>query len=216
MRVKHSWLRRCRGARRWLRFALVRRAAACNAAQVGIWLLEAPHPAEWLLVPAGFLLANGFEYLVHRYPMHRRFRFLGALFGRHTVEHHAYFTAKSMTVDDLSEMKLVLFPPWVFGVFLAGVLPIYGAFHALLGPNACGIIVLTSVGYYLLYEWLHMLYHLIGEGGLGRLPLFRSIREHHRTHHDPRRMTEANFNITFPIFDHLFGTVGAKKTESNA
>ncbi len=32
------------------------------------------------------------------------------------------------------------------------------------------------------------------------------LRHHHTVHHDPRLMNRYNFNITYPIFDWLFGT----------
>jgi sterol desaturase/sphingolipid hydroxylase (fatty acid hydroxylase superfamily) len=42
---------------------------------------------------------------------------------------------------------------------------------------------------------------------VGRLPFMDRLRKHHIRHHDRHLMTRYNFNITYPICDHIFGTV---------
>jgi len=37
--------------------------------------------------------------------------------------------------------------------------------------------------------------------------LVRHLAWLHRTHHDPRRMAHANFNISYPLCDRVFGTL---------
>ena len=64
----------------------------------------------------------------------------------------------------------------------------------------------TAISYFLTYEWLHWSYHQPESSFVGRLWLVRRLRGHHTIHHDLRRMTEVNFNITFPIADAVFGT----------
>src|SRR5689334_18784116 len=54
---------------------------------------------EWLVLPLGFLLANAAVYFGHRGPMHRPRRGLGALYRRHTLEHHRYFTEAAMAFE---------------------------------------------------------------------------------------------------------------------
>src|SRR5687768_15962739 len=58
--------------------------------------VESPTPLEWLAVPATFLYANLAEYLGHRHPMHRPFRFLGLVYKRHSKQHHVFFTHEAM------------------------------------------------------------------------------------------------------------------------
>ncbi len=176
----------------------------------GALLVREPTRAELLIPPAGFLFANLFEFLIHRYGMHRRIRGLFVFYRRHTLQHHVFFHEDTMSVDGLRDMKYVLFPAWAFVAFVAMVAPTYAAVYVLVSPSACGLFILTTVGYYLLYEWLHMLYHLGERNPLRRLGPFRRIAEHHRVHHDPALMTRHNFNITFPIFDTLFGTTHRK------
>lgn len=155
-----------------------------------------------LTIPLTFLYANLIEWLAHRGPMHRPRRFLRLVYQRHTLLHHAFFTHQAMRLASTRDFKMVLFPPvlliFFFGLF---ALPLGLLLAALAGSNAGALFVITALGYYLLYEWLHLGYHL-GE----RAPRFiEALRRHHQAHHDPENMTR-NFNITFPICDRIFGT----------
>jgi len=163
------------------------------------------HAPRWslLAVPVTFLYANYVEWRAHRGPMHHPRRFLKLVYRRHTLLHHAFFTHEAMQLESTRDFKMVLFPPvlliFFFGLF---ALPAGLLLDALLGANVAALFVITAMGYYLLYEWLHLGYHL-GD----RAPRFiAGLRRHHAAHHDPRGMTR-NFNITFPICDRLFGTM---------
>jgi sterol desaturase/sphingolipid hydroxylase (fatty acid hydroxylase superfamily) len=39
-----------------------------------------------------------------------------------------------------------------------------------------------------------------------RLPFISGLRRLHHRHHEPALMAKANFNITYPVGDWLFGT----------
>jgi len=161
--------------------------------------MQLQHPRWALLtVPITFLYANLVEWLAHRGPMHKPRRFLQLVYQRHTLMHHNFFTHDAMQLESTRDFKMVLFPPvlllFFFGLF---ALPIGLLLKALAGTNVAALFVITAMAYYLLYEWMHLGYHL---------GLFGSLRLHHQAHHDPRNMSKTNFNITFPICDRLFGT----------
>jgi Fatty acid hydroxylase superfamily len=164
--------------------------------------LHTPSALALATVPLTFLYANFVEWRAHRGPMHRRVRGLSLVHERHALQHHAFFTAARMEIDSLRDFKMVLFPPvlilFFFGLF---AVPIGFALRFTLGQNVAALFVATAMGYFLLYEWLHLAYHLPV-----RIPGIDRLRNHHRTHHDPRIMSHGNFNITFPICDALFGT----------
>jgi hypothetical protein len=167
--------------------------------------LRSPSPLALLTVPLTFLYANFVEWRAHRGPMHRKVRGLSLIHERHALQHHAFFTSAEMQIDSRRDFKMVLFPP-VLVVFFFGLfaVPVGFALRLAFGANVAALFVATSMGYFLLYEWLHLAYHLpVPLPGIGRL------RTHHRTHHDPRLMTRNNFNITFPICDAIFGTRAA-------
>lgn len=163
--------------------------------------------SELLVVPLAFLLANFVEYRVHRGPMHHRKKPLALLFERHTLEHHRFFTNTHMQLESSRDFAALLFPPVMLGFFLGGIAAPIGALLFLVASaNIAWLFVATAVGYFLNYEWLHFAYHQKEDHCLSRLPLMSLLRRLHATHHDPKLMSTANFNITYPIFDLVFRT----------
>ncbi len=170
-------------------------------------MLDSVAPLEWLTIPLTFLYANVSEYLGHRGPMHRKSRFLSAVFVRHSLEHHAFFTDEAPAFDTSQDYKAVLFPPVLIVFFLACfAAPVGAVLYFAVSPNVCFLFVLTAVLYFLNYELLHFAYHANPQSPIGRLPLVRHLRKHHLEHHNPALMSRYNFNITYPICDWLFGT----------
>jgi hypothetical protein len=160
----------------------------------------------WLTVPLAFVFANYFEWRIHRGPLHRP-GWLRILYKRHTLLHHVWFQTETMAVRSHREMKFVLFPlPALFGAALVALPPALLC-GLLAGPEAGRVFYLVAISYYLLYEWLHLAYHLPAETWLGRNPVIRWMRQHHARHHDPRLMVHRNFNVTFPLWDALLGTL---------
>jgi hypothetical protein len=169
--------------------------------------VRSPTTAEWLMVPAGFLAANVAEYLGHKGPMHRPTPGLRALYKRHTLDHHHFFTREAMAFESTRDFKMVLFPLFVVLFFLGGIAtPLSLAFYFAVSPNAGWLFAATGTAYFLTYEWLHFAYHMSEGSWVGRLPLLAKLRQHHAQHHDPALMGRYNFNITFPICDWIFGT----------
>jgi len=64
-----------------------------------------------------------------------------------------------------------------------------------------------------IYEWLHLSYHLPPESWIGRRALIRILKRHHAIHHEPRLMQRWNFNVTLPLWDRVRGTY-AKSREA--
>jgi sterol desaturase/sphingolipid hydroxylase (fatty acid hydroxylase superfamily) len=170
----------------------------------------AAHGARWSdawIVPLTVLVANAVEYLAHRGPMHHRTRVLPALHTRHSGRHHRFFVADAMPFESLRDFHAVLFPPVLllfFGAIACGL----GALVALVAPaGVAALFVATALGYYLLYEVLHVLYHVPAHWRVGRLPGVRWLARLHQLHHEPQRMQRANFNLVFPLCDRLAGTL---------
>jgi len=170
--------------------------------------LEQVRPLEWLTLPLTFLYANLAEYWGHRGPMHHLRRGLGLVYERHTRQHHRFFTDEAMPIDDLRDLRAVLFPPVLMTFFISAFALPAGLLLAWIAtPNVAWLFVATSLGYFLNYEFLHLAYHLPASHPVARLPLVRRLKRLHETHHDPRLMARCNFNITYPIGDALFGTL---------
>ncbi len=170
------------------------------------WQLDLVRPLEWLAVPFAFVFSNLVEYLVHRGPLHKKLDPLQILFTQHTLLHHDYFRHDDMAITRRQELAAVLFPYWAIGLVLAGALVPYALLLMISTPNVAHLFVVTAIGYYLLYEWLHLAYHLPETFWVARIGVMQSLRQHHRIHHHRKLMQKYNFNITFPLFDRIFGT----------
>jgi hypothetical protein len=168
-------------------------------------LLRDVRPLEWLMIPAALVFANGFEWLVHRGPLHHPFPPRIA-YNRHTLTHHAAFSAGDMSVRSWRELRIVLFPLYALPALQLLIAPVAALLWWTLGRNVAGLFLLAAAFYYLLYEVLHLSYHLPEDHALARWPLVRRLKRHHQRHHDPSVMTAGNFNVSIPLFDWLLGT----------
>lgn len=190
----------------WAHFAFTT-LACLGVIGFAISRVHQPSWRELLVIPAGFLLSNLAEYLGHKGPMHHPRKGLRLVHARHTLQHHHFFTQDAMACEDSRDFKIMLFPPVLLLFFFGGIAaPLGFLFFVLFTANAGWLFVATGVGYYLTYEWLHFAYHLPADSAVGRLRVIRVLRQHHAAHHDLARMGRHNFNITFPIFDAVFGT----------
>ncbi len=176
--------------------------ALCIASLDSVSLLE------WITLPITFLYANLVEYLGHKGPMHNRTKFFGLIYKRHAIEHHSFFTEEATTFDSSKDYKAVLFPPiMLFFFFGCFALPVGGALYVLLSPNVAFLFVLTAAAYFLNYELLHFCYHIDERAWPSKFPFMNRLRRHHTIHHDKALMAKFNFNISYPIFDAVFGTM---------
>lgn len=160
----------------------------------------------WLSIAPGFLVANFGEWWLHKNALHRRIPALKALWQRHTVQHHHYFTEAHMTVDSHREYRIILFPPYaVIGIGL-----IHAAMAALwaqpFGAAAGWAWMVGGMSHYLLYEILHTAAHLHERPLLRYLPLVNTMRRNHWIHHHQLLMPEYNMNLTLPIADWALGS----------
>jgi hypothetical protein len=177
---------------------------------VVICALNIHHPTikQAIVIPLTFLYTNLFEYFGHRFPMHHRYNALKAVFKRHTLQHHHFFTNTRMNCDSATDFKIILFPPVLLVFFsLFFVAPAAFAIYFFFSLNAAMFYVATTLVYYLNYEWLHLAYHLPETHFIYTIPGLKFLRRLHFQHHDIKEMDKYNFNITYPVFDLLFGTL---------
>jgi hypothetical protein len=173
---------------------------ACAMMVENVTLLEA------LTVPITFVYANFTEYIGHKGPMHHRWRYLSSIY-RHTTVHHAFYTHSDFGFDGDRDFHALLLPPSILLFFFGGfAIPIGVVLFFIFSANVAYLFVATALAYFLCYELLHFCYHVREDSPLLRLPFMRKLRRHHLEHHNPSLMQHHNFNITFPIFDWVFGT----------
>lgn len=171
--------------------------------------VEVRHPTalELLVVPAVWLVANGFEWRAHKDILHKRVWPLEPIYDQHTPNHHAVYMTTDLEIRSYDEFRFVLMPAMgVLGIVVA-MAPLAALVGLLLGANAGWLTLVSGGTYMVLYEISHLTYHLPSESFIGRLALVRVLRKHHARHHDPRLMNKWNFNVTIPLFDWLHGTI---------
>ncbi len=176
--------------------------------------IHALRPVELCTIPLTLLAAFGFEWRVHKWVLHRRIPGLGLLYDRHELEHHVVFTYDDLSMRAPRELRLILMPAYavVLVALINAPLALLTAHYFSL--NVGYLYLVTSMFFFLTYEWLHFFYHLPPQSFIGRLPLVARLREHHRRHHDPRLMKAWNFNVTLPLFDWIYGTTWSPAREA--
>ncbi len=163
-----------------------------------------------------FIFANGFEWWIHRGPMHHPTRFLNLLYQRHTLEHHVIYTEQRMVIHDAAELFYILFPWWFLPAILVANLPVALLLGRGISPDLGYLFYVCVLAYYLVYEWFHTVHHISPESWIGRRTFVGWVRVHHRRHHDPARMARGNFNVSFPLWDHILGSCLEPSTRETA
>ncbi|TJY59033.1 sterol desaturase family protein [Sinimarinibacterium sp. CAU 1509] len=155
---------------------------------------------------AALVVSNLGEWWIHKHALHRRIEALRALWRRHTVEHHSYFTEARMTVDSHREYRIIFFPPFAIVIF-ALIHVLFGAIWSLpFGHGAMWAWMAGGMTHYLCYEVLHTCAHLPEYRLLKYLPFVNTMRRNHWVHHHQALMSDYNMNLTLPFADWLLGT----------
>jgi hypothetical protein len=163
---------------------------------------------EWLTVPIAFLVCNVFEWAVHRYVMHRPIdnRGLRAVYIRHTLNHHQFFSDREMRFKDQRDWRVTVFPPFALVTFTMMSIPPALVLGLLISANVGWLLIATTTSMYLIYEFMHFCCHVDENAFVRYCPFVNTLRRHHTAHHNTRLMMERNMNLTFPIADWMFGT----------
>ena len=163
---------------------------------------------EWLTVPVVGLACNIFEWALHRYVMHRprQNRALRAIYKRHTLNHHQFFTREEMRFDSPRDWRVTFFPPYALVVFILMSAPPALVAGLLVSANVGWLLMATTTGMYLIYEFMHFCCHVDENWFVRWMPCVNTLRRHHTAHHDHALMMERNMNLTFPVADWLFAT----------
>jgi hypothetical protein len=169
------------------------------------------HPLELLTIPLTLLFSNAVEWHAHRDVLHKRSGLMPILYERHTPVHHKLFTTVDMAITDWRELRNVMLPAFGVLAILSMQLPLLGLALFFGLRNVALLFMATSMAYVLMYEWLHLAYHLPVDSFIGRRRIIRWLARHHALHHDPKLMQRWNMNVTVPLWDWLSGTIYDQK-----
>jgi len=167
-------------------------ACLCGALPgLGLGIFQPIGVEKWLIgFIAGFMWANAFEYVYHRFLLHLPKTF----FAQRHLEHHA-------SVGTATEAEHVNFgssPLWVAAIFVINGGPI-AAVNILLGLDVTPGILLAFSVYFIAVEEIHWRIHL----GEWLPPGLRGASGYHLAHH---LCPNARFNIFLPLCDMLLGS----------
>ena len=165
---------------------------------------------ELLMIPAMLIGGNFFVWAFHKYPLHRPFKIMPLAYKIHTLSHHYFYTDEAIIYRDKRDFIILFFPVHFVLPVNGIVFPLIAYFartYGVLSANASYLLVFMAALYLVLYEVFHFVSHLPQESKVLRVPFFMSAWKHHRIHHTIKYMGKYNFNIVFPLFDKVFGTI---------
>ena len=140
---------------------------------------------------------------MHRPSQIKAFR---AIYNRHTLMHHQFFTEQEMRFADHHDWRVTFFPPYALVTFTMMSIPPALVLGWMVSPNVGWLLISTTTSMYLIYEFMHFCCHVDDNWFVRNVPFVNTIRRHHAAHHNQSIMMERNMNLTFPIMDWLFGT----------
>lgn len=152
------------------------------------------------VAPITLAYTSVFEWLLHRFFMHRPFGRFRYPYERHALVHHRIFRADhSYHLIKKEDAKTIPMAWWNGPALIAvGILPSI-PFSLLMGNWFIALSALIVIAaYYGLYEYLHWCMHLPKKRKLEKLGMFRWLNGHHLLHH---RYPNKNFNVVFPLAD---------------
>src|SRR3546814_10482365 len=116
---------------------------------------------ELLIVPVTFLGCNFFEWYLHRFIMHRPSRIpaLRAIYNRHTLMHHQFFTDGEMRFAGAHDWRVTFFPPFALVTFTIMSIPGALLLGWLVSANVGWLFIATTTSLYLVYEFMHFCCH---------------------------------------------------------
>ncbi len=156
------------------------------------------------------LWSSLFEWLLHKYVMHRPFLGSRYAFNAHAIVHHPKFAGDKYCSPHSKEDMEKIPMAWWNGPVLIVIATLPAVFVSWICDEWMLSIVVVSVMtvYFLLYEGMHYLMHDPKDTTLIRwvksTKVFKFLDKHHFLHHEHPR---SNFNVVFPFWDWFLGTL---------
>jgi hypothetical protein len=152
----------------------------------------------------GFVYASLFEYVYHRWMLHRRYRPFREAYRTHSLLHHQVFGGDTTYhVQHEGDRDLILFQWWQGPLLVAVHAPALWGLQVITGLPVLASGLAALAVYFVLYESLHWCMHNPAGRWIERRSAFQYLDAHHRLHHGRWRV---NFNVVLPIADLIFST----------
>lgn len=177
-------------------------------------LLSAPlRWFEWAIVPLVVVAWNFGEWWMHLHILHKphKNKVLRALYKRHTMAHHQFFTHDSAIIESTNDLSIVFFPVYALPAILLMSSPVAIVLWVVLSANAALVFMATVAFMYILFEVMHLCSHVPDNAFVRNFPVINTMRRHHIAHHNQRLMMDKNMTFTLPVADWLMGTCDVKR-----
>lgn len=160
----------------------------------------------------GLVYASFFEWVLHRFVMHKITLGFKYAFEAHAKVHHGTYKGdNTYHAHEKADVKKIPMAWWNGPVLiiLSSVPPTLLLSWPLdVWWVTAGVVIAVAV-YYATYEYLHWCMHYPKERWFERTKVFKWIDRHHLIHH---QQMHRNFNVVLPIADWLLGTLATKST----
>jgi sterol desaturase/sphingolipid hydroxylase (fatty acid hydroxylase superfamily) len=174
-----------------------------------VWLaatyLTAIRFTHLLAMPCIFAAASLVEYAAHRWLMHTRRSWLPLAWDAHVGRHHHYYRADAPTWDHARDVWLILFSPLDVLILCALLVGPFALLRFAVSAGSWALVLVTCIVYFLVYEALHLAFHLPDSHWVSRVEPLASLRARHVRHHELAD-THANYSVIIPLWDRMFGT----------
>jgi hypothetical protein len=160
-----------------------------------------------LFFTVGIAYASLFEWILHRFVMHRpvgRFRYA---YEAHAQTHHNRFRADGSyhLGDHPHDLATIPMAWWNGPVLIAVSSAPFWAAGWLLGLWSLPASVTAAIAcYYVTYEYIHWCMHKPAGRWFERTRLFQFLNGHHLLHH---AWQGKNYNVVLPLWDWILGTL---------
>jgi hypothetical protein len=155
---------------------------------------------------AAAILGSFYEWLLHRFVMHRPVGRFTYAYKAHTLIHHKVFKADhSYHLHDDKDKATIPMAWWNGPVLVAAFTAPFIIASFVFGTSAIALGALAALAaYYGAYEYMHWCMHLPKARRIEKSWIFRRLNGHHLLHH---RYMKKNFNVVFPLADLCLGTL---------
>ena len=174
----------------------------CGAVPAVLLTFYSGSAASWkhglLGFAVGLIWGDGFEYVYHRWLLHRPRSPLGTVHHEHHVQ--------IGTLEQAEHVALISSPLNILLLFVINGVPAFlVASRVGLRGTLSGVFVGWAV-YLIVTEEMHWRIHMNG----WLPPGLRFARAYHMNHHD---IPNSRYNVFLPLFDLLFGSMGPGRSK---
>ncbi|MSR71456.1 MAG: fatty acid hydroxylase [Candidatus Taylorbacteria bacterium] len=149
-----------------------------------------------------------FEWILHKYIMHKPLGKFDYPFKAHAIVHHGLFKADEtyhLTSHENQADRKTIPMAWWNALILVPLAALPFTFLSLFDTWVLATTAVTIIAlYYGTYEYIHWCMHLPKNRQFECWDLFRRLNGHHVLHH---RYMHKNFNVVLPFADWCFGTL---------